>query len=84
MPAVDADKLVAHLKEKWGSRPCPMCNVNKWNVSGDIYDLRKHADANSIVVGGPVVPVFPITCTNCGNTILINAVAAGFFRSSRG
>jgi hypothetical protein len=30
-----------------------------------------------LVLGGPVVPLAPVTCNNCGNTVLLNALMAG-------
>ena len=30
-----------------------------------------------MIVGGPIVPLAPVTCNNCGNTILLNALIAG-------
>ena len=30
-----------------------------------------------VIGGSALVPVVPITCGNCGNTVLINAIVAG-------
>ena len=30
-----------------------------------------------MVVGGPLIPLVPVTCNNCGYTIVVNAILAG-------
>jgi len=34
-------------------------------------------NAGSVIIGGPVIPVVAVTCLNCGNTVLVNALIAG-------
>lgn len=56
---------IAWLSEQWGThKPCPYCGNAEWTVGLPI----KWA--------GPA-PVFTVTCNQCANTVLINAVAAG-------
>ena len=31
----------------------------------------------NLVLGGQLVPVVPVVCNNCGNTVLVNAILAG-------
>jgi hypothetical protein len=75
-PAAENQKVIQHLQKKWGNRACPMCQVAQWNVEPQPYQLMQF-HAGSLVVGGPIVPVFPVTCTNCGNTLLVNAIVSG-------
>ena len=73
----DRKKMIRHLTDKWGEqRKCPMCGKGPWGVDGEIFELRKF-NKEAFVVGGPIVPVVPVTCNNCGNTILVNAFVAG-------
>ena len=74
-PSFSTQKLLSHVREKWGSRPCPMCGQGPWNVQDRIYQLLEF-NQGGLMVGGPVVPVVPVTCGNCGNTILVNAIVA--------
>jgi hypothetical protein len=52
-----------------------MCHVNNWAVNGWFTMLI--SDRLGIVLGSPVVPVIALSCNNCGNTVMINAIIAG-------
>lgn len=73
---MNTEKLINHLNEKWG-KPCPMCGSNNWNVSDKIYELREFHDGNLIIGSGPIFPVVPVSCNNCGNSIFVNALVSG-------
>jgi len=72
----DSDKFIKLLNEKWGGRKCPMCGGGPWNVQDSPFQLMKFNEGK-IVVGGPLIPVIPVSCRNCGNTVLVNAIIAG-------
>lgn len=73
---IDGPKLIKFLTEKWHSRPCPMCGTAQWQLQEKLFQLMEFS-AGNIVIGGPVIPVAPVICGNCGNTILVNAITAG-------
>jgi hypothetical protein len=75
MAKYDSQKLLAHLNSKWAGRPCAQCGVANWQVQDSVFELREF-NAGSLVVGGPVLPLIPVICANCGNTILVNALVA--------
>lgn len=77
MAKFNSEKFLSHLKEKWGGRPCPLCGIGNWNVSDSVYELREFHDGNLVLGSGPIVPVVPVTCSNCGNTIMVNALLSG-------
>jgi predicted nucleic-acid-binding Zn-ribbon protein len=65
-----ADATVRWLREKWGTDPaCPYCRHTSWEV-GLPTQL-------AVWTGGAVPPVFAVTCTNCGNTVFVDAQRAG-------
>lgn len=72
---VNSAKLEKYLRDKWGGRPCPLCHVAKWNIQSSVFELRQY-NATGIVAGGKVIPIIPVTCTSCGNTVLVNAKVA--------
>jgi hypothetical protein len=39
--------------------------------------LRRYHDGALIGGGDPILPVFPVTCNVCGNTVFFNALKAG-------
>jgi hypothetical protein len=76
MSKIDGNKMIAYLQEKWRGRSCPMCGVTNWNVQDSTFEIRQFSEGN-MVLGGPIIPVVPVVCNNCGNTILVNALMAG-------
>jgi hypothetical protein len=77
MADVDTKKFVDHLKDKWKGEPCPLCKSGNWNVTDKVYELREFHDGNMVIGIGQIVPVVPVTCDNCGNTVLVNSILAG-------
>ncbi len=69
-------KILAFLTEKWGDKDCQMCGKGPWQVQDKVFQLSQFHHGN-LVVGGPLIPVIPVTCTSCGNTILVNAIISG-------
>jgi hypothetical protein len=76
MSELKSEKMINHLKHKWQGRKCPMCNGGTWNVSDRVYELREYHGGKLVVGGSPIVPVVPVTCDNCGNTVLVNAIVS--------
>jgi hypothetical protein len=63
-------EAIKWLIERWGTeRPCPYCSNPQWRIGTPVEFL--------LVSGEATAPHFPVLCTNCGNTVLINAVHAG-------
>jgi hypothetical protein len=73
MDAEERVRLEAWVAEKWQHGPCPVCNTNDWNINPKIGQIINAAT----MAGGTSYPVLLISCTNCGNTLSINAVIAG-------
>lgn len=72
-------KMVEYIQQKWAPpSTCPVCKQNNWNVSSEVYEFREF-HGGSMVIGGKsgIVPLIPVTCNYCGNTVLFNALIAG-------
>jgi len=67
-------RVVAHLGQKWHAG-CPMCGTKRWELSGHVTLTLSDAPG-AMVIGGPVLPCIAAVCQNCGNTVLVNLVAA--------
>lgn len=73
------EKIDSFIKNKWALPPtCPICHKNSWNISPEVFELRSF-QGGSMVIGGKsgIMPLIPVTCNECGNTILFNALIAG-------
>jgi hypothetical protein len=76
MADIKTDAVIAFLNSKWGNRSCPMCSKGPWSVQDRVFQLNEFHQGN-LVVGGPLIPVIPVSCGNCGHTVLVNAIIAG-------
>jgi len=69
--------LVANTFEKWDTPIlCPMCKKQEWAADVVVFELRQFLKGN-IKLGGPILPIVPLTCNYCGYTIFVNAIKAG-------
>lgn len=58
------------LEDRWGDQqPCPYCGNKEWTVGRPF--------TAALISGAAFTPHFPVTCNQCGNTALINAVLSG-------
>jgi hypothetical protein len=80
MPKIDANKFIAYLDQKWGTRPCTMCGQISWAVNDSVFQIIEFQ--KGLVHGGAALPVIPVICRNCGNTVFVNAVVAGIVEGS--
>ena len=81
MQKIDGQELIDYLNDKWHGARCPLCGEGVWNVTDKIFELREFNDGNFVL--GPnsaITPVIPVTCSNCGNTVFVNALIAGLLK----
>ena len=70
---VDLDKLNQAISAK--IRHCPLCGaLNSFTVLPEIMEVRQFFHGNIMLGGTPVVPLVVLTCSECGNTVFINAL----------
>lgn len=68
------------LQEKWPKNPvCPSCTDQKWTISDTLCEIREF-HGGGFKVAGQIVPVIVVTCSNCGYTMLFNALALGLLK----
>jgi len=81
---VDTQKLIEHLSTKWQNRGCPMCGARQWNVQAKPFELREFHGGGLVIGGSAIIPVIPVICGNCGNTVLVNPIVAGIDQKKGG
>ncbi len=84
MTDVNESKFIAHLQAKWKGSACPLCKTGNWSVSDKVYELREFHGGNMVIGSGAIVPIVPVTCDNCGNTVLVNSILAGTTQAGLG
>lgn len=74
---IQKEKAIKHIeKSSGGIQKCSMCKEREWSIHPELYQLTQFNEGGTII-GGPVVPLLILECTNCGNTLSINAIRAG-------
>src|ERR1700727_707196 len=66
------------LQETWGTQPaphCPYCKNNVWSVG--VPTRLATVPIYQPGQGGTLPALFPVMCTNCGNTVMVSAVLPG-------
>lgn len=78
MERINRKKVLEFMENTWDDVKCPVCKHSDWHVSAKVFCL-KELDGNSNILWeqSGVIPVIPVTCGKCGNTILINAYTTG-------
>ena len=71
-------RLQEWFRTKWRHGECPVCHTNGYAAPDRTWEIRPF-HGGGLVIGGPggIIPMFPVTCTNCGYIIWINAILAG-------
>jgi hypothetical protein len=77
-----SDAAFKRLTELWtkkigATRTCSVCGTNKWNFSGGFINLTLSKNPKSTLLGGPGLPLVPLSCANCGNTHFLNLLILG-------
>ena len=72
----DSDKFIEQMKEKWKDVACPMCQSQNWSISATIFLLPQYKD-KKVILDDKIFPVIPVSCQNCGNTVLVSAIISG-------
>lgn len=74
-----ANEIIQHLGTIVpGGIVCPICRHRQWNVNDLIIESREFQNGNLIIGGeSAIMPFVSITCQNCANTMLLNAIQLG-------
>jgi predicted nucleic-acid-binding Zn-ribbon protein len=68
-------KIVEALQGRF-KEECPSCAHKNFTVQDGLVMLGVQQQLG-IVIGGPTLPCIPVVCTNCGFTLLFNAIVLG-------
>lgn len=73
------DKVLRAVRQKAKKDlVCVVCGSTTWGVDERVFEVRAYSGGNLVIGGsGGILPLVAISCTNCGNTHLLNAIALG-------
>jgi len=60
------------------SKSCDSCSGHDWLLNDKVFEMREF-NMGTLVLGGQasVFPVITVSCKQCGNTYLFNAILLG-------
>jgi hypothetical protein len=71
----DGQKIIEWLRAKgFSHRPCPVCGETGWDVGEVVRLSAVHRDPAEV---RRRIPVVPVSCRNCGHTLLFLASPIG-------
>ncbi len=71
---INTERLLRNLETRWNRIPCPYCQNSAWTVDPSVVTTVEVNENKTMVIGGKFQPLVPVTCRNCGNTVLVNAL----------
>jgi hypothetical protein len=55
---------------------CNVCKTSSWNLTPELFEIRAFSGGD-LHLGASLIPLLVLTCTNCANTIFLNAIQLG-------
>lgn len=77
MLEVNYEKAREKLNSIWKAGNCTICGGSNWSMEDEMYTPLNYDKNKIIQISGKALPLFVLTCTNCGNTIFINGKVLG-------
>jgi len=78
LPSIEGQRHVQAIQEwlqrKWDHGPCPVCHTDQFG-HGPLFEIPSYSPKVGPSVA--VLPVFIVSCANCGYSLLFNALVAG-------
>ena len=66
------------LDEKWPDpKTCPVCQNTNWDTIDIVFELKGYESKSRPAVSPTIMPLVPVSCKTCGNTILFNLISMG-------
>src|SRR4051812_5099570 len=74
----DQQRVIDALRAKAPNmRACSICGVGPWSISGGFAAVTVTDEAGKLVLGGQNLPLVPLVCANCGQTVFFNLLVLG-------
>jgi hypothetical protein len=77
-----AKEIRAWLDKQPWEGPCPVCGTSRWTLGEDLLQVLPLSPLGEPPISGRVYPFFALLCSECGYTMLFNAVVAGLLPPS--
>ncbi|MCH7639037.1 MAG: hypothetical protein IH855_06200 [Bacteroidetes bacterium] len=78
----DQQKLLGYMAENWGDKAkCHVCGESDFGISSTIFEIREFHGGSIALGKSKILPVVPVTCSNCGDIRLVGAIKAGILKA---
>ena len=68
--------ILEKVQEKIKDYSCPLCKSKDATIQAYIINMQT-SNNFSVRIGGDIMPVVPIICSNCGNTSFVSILTLG-------
>ena len=59
------NSIIENLKGKVKGG-CPLCGARNWNMADELCAVPATSLGGGMAIGGPMIPMIQVICTNCG------------------
>jgi len=80
---INPKELIEFLDKKRNSKKCLYCWEDDRNVTDRVFELKEFMSWYKQINWQKTYPVIPVTCKNCWNTVMINAIMANLFSNNK-
>jgi hypothetical protein len=74
---VIANAIMEKRAENAPAMKCPVCYTSNWSIGDGVVRMVLQYNVGIVTLAGPSYPLIPLLCSNCGNTLLLNAFTLG-------
>lgn len=73
------EKVTKFIKKYYENYECPVCHKSEWVLGSHIYQMPEFFDndMDKLFKKTSTFPVLPISCDECGYTVLVSAITCG-------
>jgi hypothetical protein len=76
-------KVIERIRAKGEPPTCTVCGSQSWSITPYLAEVRMF-HGRDFVLGGTSIPLVPVICNTCGNTLLISAIVLGIIDRETG
>lgn len=73
----DQKRISEALEARVSNWDCSLCGESDWTLADGIVAIVLQDTPGTVALGGRTLANFALTCSNCGNTLLLNGIVLG-------